>query len=76
MTEAQLEDAARAYCHEMGLDPDELVGHGAGPNAQGNVPAIYMESARWRLVVPQVKAHAAMSKAIHETMKGEKEHGG
>lgn len=44
MTEQQIEKAAREYCRLLGLDPDEMVGHGADPTSNGLVMSVILYS--------------------------------
>lgn len=59
-----LEVAARHYCGKMGADPDKMIGHGAEPNEQGVVPAIWIFSPQWQLVVKQLKSAIIMAEAV------------
>jgi hypothetical protein len=55
MTPLQLETACRRYCHLTKQDADEMVPHGAEPDANGNVPMVLLHSPRWTLYAPKIQ---------------------
>ena len=80
MDDTKIERVARSICTSMGLDPDEMIEHGygddmtpaewreaTGGNGSMFVPAIALQSPRWRLL----RDRAVMAIAMHEAMKGE-----
>lgn len=72
MTPEQLERSARHYCKLMGVDPDELVGHGADPNPSGYTPMVLMHSPRWKLITRELHDAWAMNEALKEGMRDPK----
>lgn len=68
MNEQQIEQAARKLCELRGLDPDQLLGHGAKPDANGMVPAVLLRSPRWQLVAEQIKDFYQVAQAIDSVM--------
>lgn len=64
MNEKEIEAAARRLCAIRGIDPEVMVGHGAEPNAQGHVPAVWLHSPAWRRLVPEIVAHLQVTEAL------------
>ena len=61
MSDDQIEQAARAYCVAMGLDPDELVGHG---DDAGNGTLGWYQSPRWKRAAIEVRRMDALLTAM------------
>lgn len=75
MDDATIEKVARSICANLGIDPDEQVGHGYGGDftprewADHNsnmIPAIGLLSPRWRLFRGQAAMAIATSMAVTE----------
>lgn len=64
MTESQIEFAARKLCELRGINPDEIVGHEAEPDANGFVLAVLCHSPAWTLVRKEIIVHQQISDAI------------
>ena len=68
LNDYQLEQAARHYCHLMGLDPNEDVEHvhddGRQMEMHGVMADIIMISPRWTRHVRELQIVAAMTESI------------
>jgi hypothetical protein len=68
LNDAQLETAARRYCHLMALDPDEDVQYvhpdGKTMMMAGKKMEIIMTSPRWTRHVQEIQLVAAMTESI------------
>lgn len=61
------ERIAKRWCELIGVDPYEMVQHGADPDPNtGYVPAICLSSPRWYRVAREVPEQLAWMKAIRE----------
>lgn len=68
MNEEQLEKAARKLCVLRGIDPDQLISHGAPANEHGFVPAICLWSPSWKLVAGELKDFEQKTLVINQVM--------
>ncbi|MHB8388006.1 MAG: hypothetical protein ACYDBH_00325 [Acidobacteriaceae bacterium] len=59
-----LEAAARKLCELRGIDPDARVGHGAGPDARGFIPAVMVWSSAWQLVAQEISAWEQLAEVV------------
>jgi len=64
MNNEKLEIAARKLCALRGIDPDELVTHGADPDPDGYCPAIAIKSKRWSRVAREIRKQLEITEAI------------
>ena len=64
MNDERKERIARNLCKIRGIDPDAMIGHEAPPNAQGFVPAVYMQSPAWTRILIEVDEHIQIHDAI------------
>jgi len=60
------ERIARRYCELMGMDPNQLVDHGADATGTGYVPAVLRRSPLWMRVVRQAPSQLAWFTALSE----------
>lgn len=67
------ERIARRYCELMGMDPDQLVSHGADPTGTGYVPAVLLRSPLWTRVAMQAPSQLAWFTALSEFSASEGE---
>jgi hypothetical protein len=66
ITNAQLEVAARDYCAQLGLDPDEVVGQSSPFPVAGQLPGPAGEptAARWTFLVDKLRVRAIELQAV------------
>jgi len=64
MNEQTIERAARKLCELRGINPDQMIPHGAQPDARGFVPAVLCHSPAWVLVSKEVRACLQVDTAI------------
>ncbi|MHB8413894.1 MAG: hypothetical protein ACYDB1_00670 [Acidiferrobacteraceae bacterium] len=74
MTDAELERAARKLCELRSINPDQLIGHGASPDANGNIPAVLLHSPAWKFAAQEIESAQQIAQAI-ASVKSEKKEG-
>ena len=83
MTNEEIEKVARAICVELGIDPEEQVGHGFGANftpadwaehKSDTIPAIALYSPQWALYRGQAALAIASAKAVSALAEPRKHH--
>lgn len=67
LTDATYERMARRYLENLGANPEQMVKHGAEPNADGSVNAVLLQSPLWRIAITDVKTFYAMHEAVTYT---------
>lgn len=60
------ERIARRYCELMGMNPNELVAHGADPTGKGYVPAVLLKSPLWTRIAREAPSQLAWFTALSE----------
>ena len=68
MNDKQLEAAAREYCRLTQRDPDEHVGHGADPDANGMTTMQLIYSRRWEHEARRIHHHWMLSESIRHAI--------
>lgn len=65
MTPDQLEQAARKLCAIRGLNPDQMLEHGAPPDERGYV---LLHSPQWKLIAAEIRAFYQVAEAIDSVL--------
>lgn len=64
MNEETLNKVAIKYCELQGLNPYEILAHGAEPSANGVVTDVLCHSHRYELIKKQIKNQVLISEAV------------
>lgn len=68
MNAKQLEAASREYCRLVQRDPDEIIGHGADPDAHGVTTLQFYYSRRWERVARDIYDHWIIYESIRSAI--------